>query len=89
MVTFVGDEKGEAVADEFHLQYRRIIGADGQILNAVGTAAEHADRNLKKTFQYTAPLGEQFDRRYQYQRRTAQMGDRHDRQNGFPGSGGQ
>ena len=88
MVALVEHDQAELVADEFHLQYGGIVGADGEGKDLLGPAAEHADLLVKKLLEHFGPLYHEVDGGSDDEGRAVDRGDAADREIGFARASG-
>jgi len=82
-VDLVEDHKTEPVAHRISFQVRRVVGRNGDRLEALFAAAEAADRPIEFALEFALPLLEQVDRRHDDERRNREPFDRRQRDDGL------
>ncbi len=86
MVALVENNKTKARAQMLHVNVRRIVGRDGDGMDTVLTATQHADRTTKYCRQACVPLPNQIQRWCNDEGASAFVVDGQDRQFGFAGA---
>jgi hypothetical protein len=88
-MALVEDDQTEAIAPAFEVDVGRVVGADGEWVDRVFTAAEQADGAAERVLELPEPLVEQVDGGRDDDRGSSGLGDGEQGEKGLAGAGGQ